>query len=210
MSPANAEQLVLSSVLLSIASWRFRVSSKEPYAVPCEELRTSSAAVQVYLSTWSWLESKNSNIHSLFNSLHFMAKQKELHSRRRYSDVVAMLEGLEGQEPDNGEGEELIRYLMSVHSCLYQAESRDVVRHQVVQAALNPPQSLIPRLQEKEPQALAIWARIISLWTEIEGSWWIADVVEYELSGIREIFDDCGYDESLLSWPVARVTWEGE
>lgn len=199
----NAEQLVISSLLLSIASWRFRVSSMESYIAPTEALQTSIAAVQVYLSTWIWLEGIESSVHRLFSSLDSTGKWSEVHSKRRYSDVVAMLDGLEDMNCDNKNADEQIRYLMTVHSCLYQSESKDTIRHRVFQAALNPPQSLTQGLQEKDPRALAIWARVMALWTEIEGAWWTADIAEYEISGVHQIFEDCGYDEHLLSWPLA-------
>jgi hypothetical protein len=208
ISQFNAEQLVISSLLLSIASWRFRTSSTESYSVPNEALQTSIAAVQVYLSTWSWLESVHSTVHKLFSSLDITGKWSEVHNKRRYSDVVAMLDGLEDINCEDWNGGELIRHLMAVHSCLYQAESKDAIRHRVVQAALNPPQSLTQGLQEKNPRALAIWARVMSLWTEVEGTWWTADIAEYEMSGVQQVFEDCGYDDELLSWPLARFAWD--
>ncbi|KIX97045.1 uncharacterized protein Z520_07159 [Fonsecaea multimorphosa CBS 102226] len=210
ISPSNAEQLVISSLLLSIASWRFRTTSTEAYTVPNEALQTSIAAVQVYLSTWSWLDSINSSVHRLFSSLDITGKWSEVHNKRRYSDVVAMLDGLEDTSSEGNNGEEFIRHLMVVHSCLYQAESKDAIRHRVVQAAFNPPQSLTQGLQEKDPRALAVWARIMSLWTEIEETWWTADIAEYEMSGVQQIFEDCGYDEELLTWPLARFAWDQE
>ena len=50
----------------------------------------------------------------------------------------------------------------------------------------------------------------MSLWTEIEVTWWTANVVEYELQGVQQIFDDCGYNEELLGWPLARLSWVEE
>lgn len=206
----NAEQLVISSLLLSIASWRFRVSSMESYTAPTEALQTSIAAVQVYLSTWFWLEGMESSVHKLFSSLDLTGKWSEVHSKRRYSNVVAMLDGLEDMDCDNKNADEQIRHLMAVHSCLFQADSKDTIRHRVFQVALNPPQSLTQGLQEKDPRTLAVWARVMALWTEIEGSWWTADIAEYEMSGVHQIFEDSGYDEHLLSWPLARFSADEE
>ncbi|ETI29103.1 hypothetical protein G647_01556 [Cladophialophora carrionii CBS 160.54] len=210
VSQFTAEQLVISSFLLSIASWRFRTGSTESYAVPNEAFQTSIAAVQVYLSTWSWLESVQSTVHKFFSSLDLTRKWSEVHNKKRYSDAVAMLDGLDDMNSKDTNEQELIRHLMAVHSCLYQTGSKDAIRHRLVQTALNPPQCLTQGLQDKNPLALAVWARIMSLWTEVEGTWWTSDIAKYEMSGIQHVFEDCGYDDELLNWPLARFAREGE
>jgi hypothetical protein len=193
LGPQNADAVCLASSLILIDSFAsLQDRSLSPYLPPMEWLRIARGGASLYsmaLHTLGDLET--TRIRTFVMAEPVLTNLEVLFSesnRERFVDLLTRDRLAESwDQGTQSTYEKALSYIGGIQIEIERGEHQLATLRRMLAFPLLVPKEFVSFVEEKRPRALVVLAHFIALAANMNGIWWIGDMVQRELEGIRGV-----------------------